>query len=113
MKSILAGLAAAALWTGSAAAQLAPPMDMSWALRSQLENQMMGDWMAEYARQQYLAQMMELRRRGYAGPSLPTGIAPGQLQSSIKGANDATEDTVRSWQGNSDRRSRAIEQWGR
>ena len=90
----------------------APPMDMSWAMRSQMQNQMIGDQMAYQSAMQYYYYMQWLRMQGYTGPSLPTGVTPQSLQNSIDGANRAGQDYNRAQQDNSDRRSQAIRDHG-
>lgn len=85
-----------------------PPMDMSWAMRSQMQNQAMGNQMANQAAMQYYNYMRQLRAQGYTGPSLPTGITPQSLNDSVNGANRAGQSYIRDQQLNSARRSAAI-----
>lgn len=102
---LLAGLLAVA--ASNAAAQ-APPMDMNWGIQQQIQNQQMGDRMSEEAARRYLEEMQRLRRQGYTGPSLPTGVTPESLQRSIDGANDAMRRHNQSQQDNSRRQSDAV-----
>lgn len=103
-KPLLAALALVTLATTGAFAQ-APPMDMSWAFRMQMQNQAMGDAMAYGAAMQYYNYMLALRRQGYTGPSLPTGVTPQSLQNSINGANEAAQRYIAGMQRNSERNS--------
>lgn len=112
MRTFLAGVAAATLWTGAACAQsYAPPMDMSPMIQRQYDLQEEGDRRAAEAARQYYDYMQQLRAQGYTGPSAPTGITPGQLQDSVEGANAATQRYIQGAQRNSDRRLRAIDRW--
>ncbi len=110
IKSAVTGLVLSAILASGAHAQNAP-MDMSWAIRSQLRNQQIGDATARYWGMQYYNYMQRLRQLGYTGPSLPTGITPESLQRSIAAANDATQRYIRSGQINSERRSFAVQDW--
>jgi len=110
IKSAITGLVLSAVLASGAHAQN-PPMDMSWAIRSQLRNQQIGDATARYWGMQYYNYMQRLRQQGYTGPSLPTGVTPQSLQRSIAAANDATQRYIRSGQINSERRSFAVNDW--
>jgi hypothetical protein len=48
-----------------------PPMDMSWAIRSQMNAYNQGQANANAAAMQYMRYMQQLRAAGYTGPSLP------------------------------------------
>ncbi len=100
----------AVMLSGVASAQ-PPPMDMSWAFRSQMQNQMMGDYMARTTAMQYYQYMQWLRANGYTGPSLPTGVTPESLQRSIQGANQATQNYIQGSMQNSNRTSAAVNDW--
>ena len=104
------------------------PMDMSWAMQSQMNNWYAGQAAANAAAMQYLRHMQQLRARGYRGPSLPTGVTNQSLRDSINGANQAGMDYNRAQSDNSRRRSaaaydydmrairgcdRAVDQYGR
>jgi hypothetical protein len=73
-------------------AQMAPPMDMSWALRSQQQAWNIGQANANRTAMAYYQYMQRLRAQGYTGPSLPTGVTPESLQRSINAANKAGQD---------------------
>jgi hypothetical protein len=112
IRSLKAATAAAlALAFGAAHAQYAPPMDMSWAMQSQMSNYYYGQAAANAAAIQYLRYMQQLRAAGYTGPSLPTGVTNESLRNSIDGANRATQDYIRGSGANSQRRSRAVDDY--
>ena len=67
----------------------APPMDMSWGIRAQMQYQAQGDARARATAMAYYRYMQQLRAAGYTGPSLPTGVTPESLQRSINAANQA------------------------
>jgi hypothetical protein len=67
----------------------APPMDMSWAIRSQTYAYNRGEAAAQSAALQYMRYMQALRAAGYTGPSLPTGVTNESLRASINAANQA------------------------
>jgi len=102
------GTILSAIVAGSAQAQYAPPMDMSWAIQSQMRNWQVGNRMANDAAMRYYNYMLWLRSQGYTGPSLPTGVTNESLQRSIRGANDAAQRYIRSGEVNSQIRSNAI-----
>ena len=101
-------IAAVLTLASSGAFAQGPPMDMSWAMRSQMQNQMVGNQMANQAAMQYYNYMRQLRAQGYTGPSLPTGVTPQSLNDSINGANRSSQNYIRDQQINSARRSAAI-----
>ena len=107
LKTVL--LASAIAMTATATfAQMAPPMDMSWAIQSQMRNQMLGDQRASYAAMWYYNTMMRLRAMGYTGPSLPTGVTTQSLENSINAANAATQRYIAGSQVNSAATSNAV-----
>jgi hypothetical protein len=67
----------------------APPMDMSWAIRSQQQAWNVGQANAQATAMAYYRYMQQLRAQGYTGPSLPTGVTPESLRNSINAANQA------------------------
>jgi hypothetical protein len=67
----------------------APPMDMSWAIRSQQQAWNVGQANAQATAMAYYRYMQQLRAAGYTGPSLPTGVTPESLRNSINAANQA------------------------
>jgi hypothetical protein len=104
--ALIAGLFAC----GAAQAQYAP-MDMSWAMQSQMQAWNQGQAAANAAAMQYLRHMQQLRAAGYTGPSLPTGVTNESLRASINGANQATQDYIHAQSRNSDRRSAAVDNY--
>jgi hypothetical protein len=105
-----------------------PPMDMSWAIRSQQYNFNRGQAAANAAAMQYLQYMQQLRAAGYTGPSLPTGVTNESLRRSIDAANRAGQDYSQAQMANAQRRNntaydydmrairgcqRAVDQYGR
>lgn len=105
-------LAFAALAPSAAHAQYAPPMDMSWAMRSQIANWNYGQAAAHAAAMAYLRHMQQLRAAGYTGPSLPTGVTNESLRNSINAANRAGTDYIHAQSNNSQRTSNAIHDYG-
>jgi hypothetical protein len=107
-------LAVAALSFGLSAAiptvvlAQAPPMDMSWAMRSQMQNWAHGQAAANATAMNYLRTMQQLRAMGYTGPSLPTGVTPQSLRNSIEAANRAGISYNHAQMLNSQRRSNAV-----
>ncbi|HUL63764.1 MAG TPA: hypothetical protein VLW55_04035 [Burkholderiaceae bacterium] len=85
----------------------APPMDMSWAIRSQQRNWAIGQAAANNTAMAYYRMMQQLRAMGYTGPSLPTGVTPESLRNSINAANKAGMDYNHAQMLNSQRRSNA------
>jgi hypothetical protein len=83
----------------------APPMDMSWALRSQANAYNQGEARARAAAMQYYMYMQQLRAAGYTGPSLPTGVTNESLRRSINAANQAGQAYNQAQFANSQRRS--------
>ena len=86
----------------------APPMDMSWALRSQTNLYNQGQAAANATALQYYRYMQQLRAAGYTGPSLPTGVTNESLRASINAANQAGQAYNRAQFYNSQRRSNAV-----
>ena len=86
----------------------APPMDMSWALRSQTNAYNQGQAAANATALQYYRYMQQLRAAGYTGPSLPTGVTNESLRASINAANQAGQAYNRAQYYNSQRRSNAV-----
>lgn len=98
------------LLSGAAFAQYAP-IDMSWAMQSQMQAYNYGQAAANAAAMQYLRHMQQLRAAGYTGPSLPTGVTNESLRASINGANQATQDYIHAQSRNSERRSAAVDNY--
>ncbi|MBS0296779.1 MAG: hypothetical protein JSR45_10735 [Proteobacteria bacterium] len=66
IKTVLtATVLAASLVAGAASAQGYPPMDMSWAIQSQMRNQMVGDQMARAAGMRAYRMLRAARRAGH------------------------------------------------
>jgi len=86
-------------------AQMAPPMDMSWGIRAQMQYQAQGDAAARAAAMTYYRYMQQLRAAGYTGPSLPTGVTNESLRASINAANQAAQSYNNAQFNNSQRRS--------
>ena len=84
-----------------------PPMDMSWAIRSQMNAYNQGQANANAATMYYIRYMQQLRASGYTGPSLPTGVTNESLRASINAANQAGQAYNRAQFDNSQRRSNA------
>ena len=84
-----------------------PPMDMSWAIQSQMNAYNQGQARANAAAMQYYQYMQQLRAAGYTGPSLPTGVTNESLRASINAANQAGQAYNRAQFDNSQRRSNA------
>jgi hypothetical protein len=97
----------AALGSPLAHAQPAP-MDMSWAIRSQMNLYNRGQAVANATAMQYLRYMQQLRAAGYTGPSLPTGVTNESLRASINAANQAGQAYSQAQFYNSQRRSNAV-----
>jgi len=104
--AVVFSLCAAVLAPTAACAQN-PPMDMSWAMRSQMNAYNQGQANANAAAMQYLHYMQQLRAAGYTGPSLPTGVTNESLRASINAANQAGQAYNRAQFDNSQRRSNA------
>ena len=86
----------------------AAPMDMSWAIRSQMNAYNVGQANANAAAMQYYQYMQRLRAAGYTGPSLPTGVTNESLRASINAAKQAGQAYNRAQFDNSQRRSNAV-----
>ena len=97
-----------AVLASSAAHAQNPPMDMSWAMRSQMNAWNQGQAAANATAMQYLRYMQQLRAAGYTGPSLPTGVTNESLRASINAANQAGQAYNRAQFNNSQRRSNAV-----
>jgi hypothetical protein len=100
----------AVFMTTKAAAQM-PNMDMSWGIRSQMQLQQQGDAMARATAMAYYNYMLRLRQMGYRGPSLPTGVTPDSLRSSMNRLQQAMDAYHTSSAMNSNRTSNAIGNW--
>jgi hypothetical protein len=100
----------AALTSTHAVAQM-PNMDMSWALRSQMQLQQRGDATARATAMAYYNYMLRLRRMGYRGPSLPTGVTPDTLRASMQRLQQSMDAYHASSAANSNRTSNAIANW--
>ena len=99
-----------ALTPTKAAAQM-PNMDMSWAIRSQMQLQQQGDAMAHATAMAYYNYMLQLRRQGYTGPSLPTGVTPDTLRASMQRLQQSMDAYHASSAANSNATDRAINNW--
>jgi hypothetical protein len=100
----------AALTSTKAAAQM-PNMDMSWALRSQMQLQRQGDATARATAMAYYNYMLRLRRMGYTGPSLPTGVTPDTMRASMQRLQQSMDAYHASSAANSNRTSNAVNNW--
>jgi hypothetical protein len=96
----------------SAAHAQNPPMNMSWAIQSQMNAYNIGQANANAAAMQYYQYMQRLRAAGYTGPSLPTGVTNESLRASINAANQAGQAYNRAQFDNSQRRSNAVYDYG-
>ncbi len=103
--SVVALCISCAVLAPSAAHAQNPPMDMSWAIRSQMNAYNQGQARANAAAMQYYQYMQRLRAAGYTGPSLPTGVTNESLRASINAANQAGQAYNRAQFDNSQRRS--------
>ena len=97
----------AALTPTKAAAQM-PNMDMSWAIRSQMQLQQQGDYMAHATAMAYYNYMLQLRLQGYRGPSLPTGVTADTLRASMQRLQQSMDAYHASSAANSNATSNAI-----
>jgi len=97
-------LGLAALFPAFVEAQ-APPMDMSWGIRAQMQYQAQGDARARAAAMSYYQYMQQLRAMGYTGPSLTTGVTNESLRASINAANQAGQAYNQAQFYNSQRKS--------
>ncbi len=109
--TLIASVGFAALAALAPATASAQNMDMSWGIRQQMQLQQRGDQAARNAAQQYYNYMVRLRKAGYNGPSLPTGITPQTLQDSNRAAQQAFERNHQSSRVNSNNRSVAVDDW--
>ena len=106
---VLIGLMA--VLTSTASAQMAPPMDMSWGIRAQMQYQQIGNYNARAVAMAYYNYMLRLRQMGYTGPSLPTGVTPESLQASIQRSQQAANAFMQSGMHSTDARSNAVGNW--
>ena len=106
--SVVAWFIACAVLVPSAAHAQNPPMNMSWAIQSQMNAYNQGQARANAAATQYYQYMQQLRAAGYTGPSLPTGVTNESLRASINAANQAGQAYNRAQFDNSQRRSNAV-----
>jgi hypothetical protein len=67
----------------------ASPMDMSWAIQSQIQIDPRRQEAGDAAAMNYFRYMQRLRSIGHAGPSLPSGVTPLSLPDSNDAANQA------------------------
>src|SRR4029453_11203387 len=88
------------------------PMDMSWAIRSQMNNWNRGQAAATGTAMAYYRYMQQLRAAGYTGPSLPTGVTNESLRASINAANQAGQAYNQAQFYNSQRKSNAVYDYG-
>jgi hypothetical protein len=111
MLTLIGTLGLMAALTSTKAAAQAPPMDMSWGIRSQIQAQQQGDAMARATAMAYYRYMLQLRRMGYTGPSLPTGVTPETLRNSMQRLQQSMDAYHASSAANSNRTSNAIANW--
>lgn len=106
--SVVAFSLGVAVLAPSAAQAQNPPMNMSWAIQSQMNLFNQGQANANAVAMQYLRYMQQLRAAGYTGPSLPTGVTNESLRASINAANQAGQAYNQAQFNNSQRRSNAV-----
>jgi hypothetical protein len=111
MLTLIATLGLMAALTSTTAFAQMPNMDMSWAMRSQMQLQQRGDAVARATAMAYYRYMLQLRQRGYTGPSLPTGVTPETLRASAQRLQQSMDAYHASSAANSDRTSNAINNW--
>jgi hypothetical protein len=111
MLTLIATLGLIAVLTSTTAFAQMPNMDMSWAMRSQMQLQQQGDAVARATAMAYYRYMLQLRQRGYTGPSLPTGVTPETLRASAQRLQQSMDAYHASSAANSDRTSNAINNW--
>lgn len=111
LRTLIGTLGLMAALTSTEAAAQAPPMDMSWGIRSQIQAQQQGDAMARATAMAYYRYMLQLRRMGYTGPSLPTGVTPETLRNSMQRLQQSMDAYHASSAANSNRTSNAINNW--
>ena len=114
MKHLLAAIATLGLMTMLAPTKASAQtlnMDMSWAMRSQMQNQAYGNAYAQALAQSYYNYMQMLRQRGYTGPSLPTGFNAGTLMQSGQAANAAAAAYIKGLGASSNAKSNATADW--
>jgi len=100
----------AILAPGTASAQTLN-MDMSWGIRNQMMYQQQGDANARAVAAAYYNYMLRLRRMGYTGPSLPTGVTTQSLQAANQRLQQAYDAYNHSSMINSQRTSNAVNDW--
>jgi hypothetical protein len=108
---LVAALAVIALLTPCAASAQMPNMDMSWAIRSQMQFQRQGDLNARRVAMMYYNYMLRLRKMGYTGPSLPTGVTPQSLAAANARLQQSYDAYNQSAQHNSDVTHNAVNNW--
>ena len=110
--SVVAFSLSCAVVASSAVHAQNPPMNMSWAIQSQMNAYNQGQARANAAAMQYYQYMQQLRAAGYSGPSLPTGVTNESLRASINAANQAGQAYNRAQFDNSQRKSNAVYDYG-
>jgi hypothetical protein len=111
MLTLIATLGLMAALTSTKAVAQMPNMDMSWGMRSQMQLQQRGDATARATAMAYYRYMQQLRRMGYTGPSLPTGVTPETLRASAQRLQQSMDAYHASSAANSNRTSNAINNW--
>lgn len=111
MQMLIAALSLIATLTPIRAAAQMPSMDMSWAIRSQMQLQRRGDATAHATAMAYYNYMLRLRRQGYRGPSLPTGVTAETLRASTQRLQQSMDAYHASSAANSNATSNAINNW--
>jgi len=111
MLTLIATLGLMAALTSTTAFAQMPNLDMSWAMRSQMQLQQRGDAVARATAMAYYRYMLQLRQRGYTGPSLPTGVTPDTLRASAERLQQSMDAYRASSAANSDQTSNAINNW--
>ena len=113
MKNTLILIAAAlvAIFAPGKAAAQQLNMDMSWGIRQQMAYQAQSDAYARSVAQAYYNYMLQLRRSGYTGPSLPTGVTADTLRASNQRLQNSMDAYHASSAINSNRRSNAVAAW--
>jgi hypothetical protein len=109
--TLIIALSAMTTLTSSHAAAQMPNMDMSWAIRSQMQYQAQGNAMARATAMAYYRYMLRLRAMGYKGPSLPTGVTPETLRASAQRLQQSMDAYHASSAANSNRTSAAVNNW--
>lgn len=107
---VIEALALTVVLMPAASAQM-PNMDMSWAIRSQMQLQSQGNLYARMVAMQYYNYMLRLRQMGYTRPSLPTGVTPQSLAASNARLQQSYNAYNNSAQHNSDVTHNAVNNW--